>query len=272
MNCCPCVRNRPGPVSLALMGRSLWRLDWSVVFLAPRAARVVTIVANLLLDERSLFGRPLDLHAELTAQRQRTTWDFDCHVHKVKCSAVRADTIGRVHLRMLKRESPRQMPKEIFCRSPIVHLIGQICVDFQTIELFVEGAIWLMMEPPGEKSNLLAQAITAEMSFDRKVHAFASLYRLRFQNDAEDADLRILISDLFEVQQLRNQVIHSNWNYSPQFRAFTAMKASAKAKHGLRRRLSTVTARELFEIRERMKEVAQRVGTFAMEEIQARAR
>jgi hypothetical protein len=151
-------------------------------------------------------------------------------------------------------------------------LIGQICVDFQTIELFVELAIWLMMERPPEKTNLLAQAITAEMSFDRKVHALASLYQLRFPRDAENAELRTLTKDLFEVQQLRNQVIHSTWNQSPQFKTFAAMKASAKAKHGLRRKLSTVNAKELFEIHRGMQELGQRFGMFAMKDIQARVR
>ncbi len=161
------------------------------------------------------------------------------------------------------------MPQKRTCSNPVVHMIGQISVDFQITELFVEGAIWQMMAPEGGPLLEVAQAVTAEMSFDRKVHAFASVYRLQ-RPDAVDDVFRQLVADLFKVQELRNAVIHATWNYSEKLQAFTRMKASAKAKHGLRRTLSPVAPAKLVDVQNQIEEVANRFGAFVIERVQKR--
>lgn len=55
----------------------------------------------------------------------------------------------------------------------------------------------------------LVEAITAEMSFDRKVVAFASLFRLRFPDESNDPELRAALDDLFAAYAGRSAILHS---------------------------------------------------------------
>jgi hypothetical protein len=161
------------------------------------------------------------------------------------------------------------MPK-VSCPKPVVHLIGEIAVTFGILELFLELAIWQMIAGKDEALQKLGEAITAEMSFDRRVHAFYSMFALKFPEEAKDPELKEIIAELFAVQDKRNQVLHSAWSYSEKFGAFTRMKASAKAKHGLTRKMSTVEPEELVATHTQISELANRFGHFSKTRIQDR--
>jgi len=145
-----------------------------------------------------------------------------------------------------------------------MRLIGEIAVGFGNLELYLEAGIWQLLGGKDKATILVAQALTAEMSFDRKAHAFASMYKLRVPNDADSVELKELISELFEVQGERNAILHSAWSRSEAMQALTRMKASAKAKDGLRRRLHRMTPARLQAIRVRIAQVAERFAHFVL--------
>lgn len=161
------------------------------------------------------------------------------------------------------------MPK-ISCPNPVVHLIGEIAVAFGILELFLELSIWQLIAGKDEALQKLGEAITAEMSFDRKVHALYSMFALKFPEEAADPDLRVIVSELFVIQDKRNRILHSAWSYSQEFGVFTRMKASAKAKRGLTRKMSTVEPEELIAIHREISELANRFGHFTKTRIQDR--
>jgi hypothetical protein len=154
------------------------------------------------------------------------------------------------------------------CSRPIVHAVGEIAVAFGNLELYVSGAIWQLLGISDKTVEQLAQAITAEMSFDRKVHAFASMYKIRFPADATNPDLKKLVARLFEVQDLRNQVLHSNWPEPDDETERLRVKSSAKTKSGLKTSVSAVTADDMFGIVKAIHEVGQDFGKFALQRIQ----
>ena len=154
------------------------------------------------------------------------------------------------------------------CSHPIIHAVGEIAVAFGNLELFVSLAIWQLLGIGDKTAVQLAHAITAEMSFDRKVHAFASMYKIRFPPDANSSELKQLIARLFEVQDRRNQVLHSNWPEPDDEAERLRVKSSAKAKHGLVTNVSAETADNMFEIVKAIHDVGQDFATFALENIQ----
>jgi hypothetical protein len=157
--------------------------------------------------------------------------------------------------------------KELTCSSPVVHLIGEIVVSFQEVEWYIDASIWQMITRDDPCLREVAKAITAEMSFDRKVHALSSIYRLRFPDLIDDTFTQ-LIKDLDHIQQLRNGVIHSMWYPSNVPQVFGRMKASAKAKRGFEQTFSSVKASDLSKTLTEIEVVSDRFSQFAIERIQ----
>ncbi len=162
------------------------------------------------------------------------------------------------------------MASEVSCSAPEIHLIGEIAVGFGNLEFYLESGIWQLLAGDDEQTRKLGEAITAEMSFDRKVHAFASLYRLKVPAGSDDTELKALVKSLFEAQENRNAILHSAWTYSEKWHAFTRMKASAKATRGLRRRMHRMSPERLEAIRYRIAEAGELFGKFVMQRVQDR--
>lgn len=156
------------------------------------------------------------------------------------------------------------------CPAPEIHLLGEIVVAFGNLELFLEASLWQLLASDDDRERLLmAQTLTAEMSFDRKVHAFVSMFRQKGVPKT-DSELDALRKALFAAQEERNKLLHSAWNYSDALGgSFTRMKASAKAKRGLRRRFHRMPAERIEAALRRIAAVAQSLARFTVEHIQA---
>jgi hypothetical protein len=159
--------------------------------------------------------------------------------------------------------------RNLRCSAPEVHLIGEIAIGFGNLEFYLEGGIWLLLAGDDDATRRLAEAITAEMSFDRKVHAFSSLYKLRVP-ERNDSELEALVAVLFKIQDERNGILHSAWLYLDAHTAPLIMKAQAKAKHGLRRRFHRMTSARLEEVRVRIAEAGDRLARFIAERVQGK--
>lgn len=154
------------------------------------------------------------------------------------------------------------------CSRPIVHAVGELAVAFGNLELYVSAAIWQLLGVGDKTLELLGQAITAEMSFDRKVHAVASMYKIRFPSAAQDAALKRLVTRLFQAQDRRNQILHSNWPHPEDEQERWRVKSSAKAKTGLKTKVSVITADDILEVVSDIHEIGQEFAKFALENIQ----
>jgi hypothetical protein len=159
------------------------------------------------------------------------------------------------------------------CPAPEVHSLGEVVVAFGRLEFFLEVSIWQLLAPDESSERfLMAQAITAEMSFDRKVHAFASMFRQKGLATA-DEELTSLIKKLFAVQDQRNRLLHSVWSYSQQLGgSFLGMKAAAKAKHGLKRRFQRMTPDRIKHIQKAIGDASQSLADFTMKYIKRQVR
>ena len=148
--------------------------------------------------------------------------------------------------------------------------LGEVAMSFGNLEFYVDAAIWELVAASDDDLKRLLQAVTVEMSFDRKVHAFASLFKLRFPEEAKDEELRSIVAELFAAQRQRNAALHSGWSHSE--RGLQRVKGSAKAKHGLRWQVHTASEDELAAVSTQIAETAQKFSRFALERIQRRLR
>jgi hypothetical protein len=148
-----------------------------------------------------------------------------------------------------------------------LHLLGEIVVEFGTLELFLEVAIWKLLGSDDQKRNLMAQIVTAEMSFDRKIHAFVNMFKECNPGQAE-SELEELKKALFSVQSERNALMHSAWNCSETFGGLYRMKVSAKAADGFKRRIYPMSVERIEAVRSRIVAVGNSLARFAMEHIQ----
>ena len=159
------------------------------------------------------------------------------------------------------------MARHSKCPAPEVHLLGDIVTAFGNLEIFLEGTIWQLLGQEDQSKFLMAQALTAEMSFDRKVHALASMFRVKYPKQHE-AELESLVASLSKAQEERNALMHSAWNYSADSGQFERMKATAKAKRGLVRRVHTTSAATLETVRGNIDKVANDLVNFTIAHIQ----
>ena len=154
------------------------------------------------------------------------------------------------------------------CSQPEIHLVGEIAVSFGNLEFLLEGGIWKLLCGEDEQTQKLGEAITAEMSFSRKLYAFSSMYRLRVPSASEDHTFRSMINELDKVQAERNAILHSAWSYSPKLKVLRRMKSEAKTKRGLRHRMSYMTPEKLEAILSRISQAGDRFGKFVIEHVQ----
>ena len=148
------------------------------------------------------------------------------------------------------------------CPEPAVHILGEIVMGFGNVELFLETGIWHLLKGRGKNPLLLPQAVTAEMSFGRKVHAFFSMYRLKYPSKGGDAEVKELTKELFAAQEQRNAVLRSAWSYSSNPGVLERMKATSKAKHGLNRRMYQMSPARLEDVRVKIASVGNRLLLF----------
>ena len=154
------------------------------------------------------------------------------------------------------------------CSDPIVHGLGEIVIAFGNLELYVSAAIWQMLATDDKVLGQLAQAVTAEMSFDRKLHALSSMFKLRSSSAADNQELATLVTKLNRVQQIRNQVLHSHWPLPRRLDERMRVKSSAKIRRGLQTRAATITAGDIAAMVIEMARVGQEFAIFVHDKIQ----
>jgi hypothetical protein len=187
-------------------------------------------------------------------------WEHSLHVEPLMSTPIAAGIGSKItQAKAANERSPQEL-----------NIIGEVAVWFANLELYLELSIWQLISAGDEEQRHLVEAVTAEMSFDRKVHAFSSLFKLRFPEEAEDSELNLIVRELFSAQQGRNAILHSGWFYSADEQAFTRMKASAKAKHGLTRRIYPMPLERLATVRDQIGGIGQHFARFSMTRIQER--
>lgn len=116
-------------------------------------------------------------------------------------------------------------------RSPVddEHLkaLGQVVVSFNELEFALKLYIFVLLGMNYE----LGEVVTSQLSFRNLVDVFGSLCRYRGGESEMEPELRKLCAKLAQVEEKRNQLIHSEW--SGDFDgAVMRSKTTARARRG----------------------------------------
>jgi sensor histidine kinase regulating citrate/malate metabolism len=121
--------------------------------------------------------------------------------------------------------------------------IGDVTVSFALLEAELQLLAHVLLK----QSQQVSMIVTAELSFGRLCALVLSLHRERY-GEANSAPAKELVQRANELEELRNQIMHSVWAAGDSPGTITRIKATAKQKHGLRINFHSVTAADLREV------------------------
>ena len=148
-------------------------------------------------------------------------------------------------------------------------MIGEVTITFANLEFNLEVAIWQLVAAGNESQRPLMEAVTTEMSFDRKVQAFASLFKLRFPEESEDRELQTVVKELFIAHDERSAILHSGSSYSGDVAVITRTKGP-KTTQALQRQIHKTSPERLTSIRDHIGAVGRRFAHFSITRVQQR--
>src|SRR5574337_87617 len=108
--------------------------------------------------------------------------------------------------------------------------IGELTATFALLEEALRTNIKLLMFPFDKLEDLIADVVTAELSFRRRVELLQCLFELRAESQSQKDDLRHLCGQALQLEQRRNAIIHSYWGLDPKTPRTVRLKTTAKAK------------------------------------------
>ncbi len=88
--------------------------------------------------------------------------------------------------------------------------LGAVTANFTYLDGAIQFAIWVFLFGHDARPQLLGQAVTSELSFRQLVSLFGASCRLRFP-DRDHGQLEAICRRVRELEQKRNQILHSFW-------------------------------------------------------------
>jgi hypothetical protein len=129
--------------------------------------------------------------------------------------------------------------------------IGDIVVSITLLESafqFLAGSLIL-------EHQTIGRIITVELAFRNLRTLTINLYRERHGEDEGFQALRELVKRAATLEDQRNQIVHSIWGPSATADVLTRIKTTAKGKHGIQSKFENITAPDLREVAQQVKEL-----------------
>ena len=146
---------------------------------------------------------------------------------------------------------------------PDTHLkeIGDITVSFAMLEFQIQNLIGSLIY----EHQRIGQIITAELSFKNLRALLISLYLERHGEDDDFKNLRNFIKQAGQVEEKRNQIMHSVWAAGKDKEHITRFKTTAKEKHGIRFKFEEVSAEDLSNFAKEIKVLAEELQRYQLD-------
>lgn len=146
---------------------------------------------------------------------------------------------------------------------PPEHLkhIGDLTVTFALLEMNIQSFTAALIF----EHQRVGQIITAEVSFKNLRALNLSLYRERHGEDEDFERIKKLMIEAGEVEEIRNQIMHSVWGTGKDADHITRIKTTAKEKHGLRFQFEELSSSNLADYVTRIRNCAAEVQKLRME-------
>jgi hypothetical protein len=139
----------------------------------------------------------------------------------------------------------------------LVH-IGDITVSFALLESTIQN----LVGPLISVHQPINQIITAELPFRNLRALTISLYKERHGEGPAFAALRELMNRAADLEEKRNQIVHSLWVTGDTADTAKRFKETAKERHGYRIQFTNVAEQDLAGVASAIKELAADVQKF----------
>jgi hypothetical protein len=136
--------------------------------------------------------------------------------------------------------------------------IGDVTVSFALLESTIQVLIGSLIS----EHQRIGQIITAEVAFKNLRALAISLYKERHGEDGDFVSLRGLMTRAGQLEEKRNQIMHSVWAVGSSTDTVTRIKTTAKEKHGVRFHFEDVAEQDLAEVANDLKRLGEDVELF----------
>jgi hypothetical protein len=138
-------------------------------------------------------------------------------------------------------ESPPEFPHD---ETTLAEAVGETVLWFEELDNQISTAISFLLR----RGDDVARIVTCELSFRAKVLLLETLFRSERPESEHLDSLHELCSACFQIEQRRNQVVHSNWRPVVNGVGVTRHKFTARGKHGLREQVESLTLNQVVAI------------------------
>ena len=142
--------------------------------------------------------------------------------------------------------------------------IGDITVSFALLESAIRRFIGSFIHGHPR----VAEAVTAELAFKQLRALAISLYKERYGEDDDFRNISALMKQAAKLEELRNQVTHSEWRGDDVSDTAIRVKTTAKEKYGVRFHFQEMSETELAKIATDLATVASEITLFQLQVVQ----
>ncbi len=138
--------------------------------------------------------------------------------------------------------------------------VGKITINFANLELYLSlfCGTHIRAFPP-----VINQIITSELSFKQLVHISIAIYKEVEQDPIKIERFLEISKKLFDLEQRRNAIIHSN--YGTENNKIVRQKSTAKGKRGFRTQYEDLTTELMYEFANEIDDTSKQLGLLIYE-------
>jgi hypothetical protein len=129
------------------------------------------------------------------------------------------------------------LPNEV---TTLETILGETVIWFEELDEQLSTAISFLLR----RGDDVGRVVSAELPFRAKVNLLEALFRQDRPKSGNLDLLRDLAAACSQIEEKRNQVIHSKWHHSLDGHGLTRSKFTARGKHGLRRHTENLSFRQ----------------------------
>jgi len=125
--------------------------------------------------------------------------------------------------------------------ASVPEALGEAVIWFEELDEQFSTAISFLLR----RGDTVGQIVTAELSFKGKVNLLTAMFRQEVPQSKHLLQLDELAGACIQIEQKRNQVVHSKWRNELDGPGMTRMKYTARGKAGLQHQSETLTSAQV---------------------------
>lgn len=119
--------------------------------------------------------------------------------------------------------------------------LGNTIILFEELDEQLSTAISFLLK----RGDKIGRIVTAELSFRAKVNLFVALFKELRPQSKELAEMHELAAGCLQIEEKRNQAVHSKWRNQLEGPGMTRVKYTARGKLGLQQQAEILTPVQL---------------------------